>query len=338
VKVLDRPFLRWPDLIVLPIVVLIGILAGCGSTQGAPALSHPVEEVSRPAASPDVLRGERLLAEGKVGEAKRVFEQALADDPNDPRAWLDLGLVHEGEGDFVAAEKAYRRATDADPNFAEAFNNLGVLLREGGGLAEATKMLERAVALDPQLAAARFNLGLAYEEQGRVAEAEREYLVTIERLPNDPVPRINLAMMLLDMGRPEDAAAQLRAAGPMVRGDVLLSIAVGEGFRRSRLPEEAVPVLRAALSQAPEPPPTELLAELALAYYAVGDVDAAEATMRRAVAQDELDPALQYAYGSILAKQGQLGKARAHLRRAAKLDPDGPYADRARSRLEALKN
>ena len=313
------------------------LVAGCGSRQSAPVRPQPVEVVSHPPASPDVLRGERLLAEGKVHEAKRVFEQALADDPNDSRAWLDLGLAHEAVGDFASAEKAYRRSAEVDRNFAEAFNNLGVLLREDGQLGEATTMLERAVALDPQLAAARFNLGLAYEEQGRLAEAEREYLATIDRLPGDPVPRINLAIMLLNIGRREDAATQLRAARPMVRGDVLLSIPVGEGFRRAGLPEEAVPVLRTALSQASDPPPTELLAELALAYYAAGDLDAAEATMRRALGQNELDPALQYAYGSILAKQGQLGKARAHLRRAAKLDPDGPYADRARARLEALK-
>ncbi len=318
--------------------VLIAVVAGCGSTQSTATQPQAVEMVSRPAASPDVLRGERLLVEGKVGEAKRVFQQALADDPNDPRAWLDLGLAHEAAGSWTSAEKAYRRAIENDRNFAEAFNNLGVLLREGGNLAEATTTLERAVALDPQLTAARFNLGLAYEEQGRLAEAEGEYLATIDRLPEDAVPRINLAMMLLEMGRPEDAAVQLRAARPMVRGDVLLSIAVGEGFRRAGLSAEAVPVLRTALRQASDPPPTELLAELALAYYATGDLDAAEATMRRAVGQDELDATLQYAYGSILAKQGQLGKARAHLRRAAKLDPDGPYADRARARLEALKN
>jgi superkiller protein 3 len=317
--------------------ILIALVAGCGSSQAAHVEPRPVDVVSHPPASPDVLRGEGLLTEGKVAEAGRVFEQALASDPNDPRAWLDLGLVHEATSNFTDAEKAYRRATQSDPNFAEAFNNLGVLLREGGKRAEATAMLERAVALDPQLTAARFNLALAYEEQGKLAEAEREYLITIDRLPNDPVPRINLAMMLLDMGRPEDAAAQLRAARPMVRGDILLSIAVGEGFRRSGLPEEAVPVLRTALDQASNPPPTELLAELALAYYAAGDLDAAEASMKRAVGQNELDPALQYAYGSILAKQGQLGKARAHLRQAAKLDPDGPYADRARARLEALK-
>jgi len=317
--------------------LLLGLVAGCGSRQSAPVEPQPVEIVSRPPASPDVLRGERLLAEGRVGEAKHVFEEVLDADANDPRAWLDLGLAREAAGDSASAEEAYRRATEIDSGFAEAFNNLGVLLREDGKLSEAATMLERAVALDPGLTAARFNLGLSYEDQGKLAEAEHEYLVTIEQLPEDPVPRINYAMMLLGMDRMQDAAAQLRVARPMVRADVLLSIAVGEGLRRAGLPQEAVPVLRMALDQAPDPPPTELLAELALAYYATGDLESAEGNMRRALGQDELDPALQYAYGSILARQGQLGKARAHLERAAKLDPDGPYADRARARIDTLK-
>jgi len=319
------------------LAILIALAGGCGASQGVPAEHETVEIVSRPAASPEVLRGEKLLTEGKIPEAKKVFEQALADDPNDARAWLDVGLAHEATADWTSAERAYRRATAVDPNFAEAFNNLGLVLRESGKLPEATKMLERAVGLDPELIAARFNLALAYEESGKLAEAEREYLATIAGLDEDPVPRINLALMYLDMGRPEDALTQLRAARPMVRGDLLLSITVGAAFRRAAAPEESVAVLRTALSQASDPAPTELLAELALAYYANGELDAAEQTMRRAIRQDELDPALQYAYGSILAKQGQIGKARTHLRRAVTLDPDGPYAARARARIEALK-
>ena len=57
--------------------------------------------------------------------------------------------------------------------------------------------------------------------------------------------------------------------GVLASVDVLLSLAVGEGLRRAGLPEEALPVLRNALSQAADPPPTELLAELSLAYYAI---------------------------------------------------------------------
>lgn len=317
---------------------VILLLAGCASPdRAAPTTPDGATAVSRPPATPRVLEGERLLSEGKTGEALRVFERAVSEQPKDARAWLDLGLAREGLGEMASAEKAYRRAAQNDPGFPDPLNNLGVLLREDGKLDEAITVLERAVKLDPGLSAARFNLALAYEEVGRRDDAEREYLAAIAELPNDPVPRINLAMMLLEMGRPEDAALQLQTAVPLVRRDVLLSIAVGEGLRRAGLPEEALPVLRNALALADEPPPTELLAELALAFYATGDVESAEATMARAVNQDELDPALQYAYGSILAKRGALGEARAHLRRAIELDPKGPYADRARARLQTIK-
>lgn len=319
-----------------PLIALV--LAGCASSQkSAPPATIRSEEVSRPSATPTVLQGERLLSEGKPREALRVLRQAVADDPKDARAWLDVGLASEEVGDTSAAEQAYRRAVDIDPRFPDPLNNLGVLLREAGELDQAIDMLELAAAIDPALAAARFNLALAYEDQSRLEEAEREYRAVIERLPDDPVPRINLAMMLLEMGRSEAAAEELRAASSMVRRDVLLSIAVGEGLRRAGLPEEAVPVLRNALEIAAEPPPTELLAELALAHYATGDLEWADAAMRRALRQDELDPALQYAYGSILAKRGDLGQARVHLRRAIELDPDGPYAAPARARLEAIK-
>ena len=286
-------------------------LLACASASPSPVTeSAPEDLVSRPAATPE-------MPSGGVLDANRKPKPAL-------ERLIELRRVAAGE-------------ILIDPRFAEAFNNLGVLLRERGALADATPILERAVALDPDLTAARFNLGLCYEDQGRREDAEREYLITIEQLPGDPVPRINLAMMYLDMERAQDAAAQLRAARPSVRGDVLLSIAVGEGLRRAGAPADAVAVLESALEDAGEYPPTDLLAELSLAYYAVGDLDSAERAMRRAIGQDEIDPALHYAYGSILAKQGKLGKARSHFRRAISLDPDGPYAERARRRLDSLK-
>lgn len=312
-------------------------VCSCATGQSSSTAPAPEEPVSRPIATPEVSRGEQLLVEGRVSEAKQAFERAIADDANDARAWLDLGLTREAMSDYAAAEEAYREATRVDARFAEAFNNLGVLLRERGDLPGAIGVLERAVALDPRLVAARFNLGLAYEDEGRFDDAERAYLIAIEQLPADPVPRVNLAMMYLDADRIDEALSQLRAARDLARGDVLLSIAIGEGLRRAGSPTEAVAVLEAALEQSGDPPATGLLAELALAHYAEGDVDAAERTMRRAVAQDEIDPALQYAYGSILAKQGALSKARSHLRRAISLDPGGPYAAAARKRLDSLK-
>ena len=93
-KIVDGPLRRW----LVFIALLVVLSAGCGSAQSAPARSQPVEVVSRPPASPEVLRAERLLTEGKVSEAKRIFEEALDADPNDARAWLDVGLGARGDG------------------------------------------------------------------------------------------------------------------------------------------------------------------------------------------------------------------------------------------------
>ncbi|MEM7436615.1 MAG: tetratricopeptide repeat protein [Myxococcota bacterium] len=322
---------------VLSTLVCLGVGA-CGGGSASQAViveASPQEPPSRPLASAKVAEGEQLLAKGAVKEAWALFEEALAEDPNDPRAWLDLGLVHEEVGDWSAAERAYRRATEIDGRFTEAFNNLGVLLRERQNLPDAITMLEHAVALDPNFGPARFNLALAYEDTGNLEGAEREYLAAIEQASDDPVPRINLAMLYLRTNRTEDALVQLRAAEPSVQGDVLLSIAVGSALRRAGAPEDAVRVLHGALAYASDPPPTELLAELALALYASDDHKAAQSTMRRAVDQRPNDPALQYALGTMLASQGQHDEAKPYLKRTIQLAPNGPLAPRARAQLQA---
>ncbi|MGB5809973.1 MAG: tetratricopeptide repeat protein [Polyangiales bacterium] len=318
------------------VAALAALSLGCGTTTATPIETAPVSRVSRPAASPAVLQGEQLLAKGQVKEAWAILEDAVEDEPDDPRAWLDLGLVYEEVGDLSAAERAYRRSTELDGRFAEAFNNLGVLLRERGDLSEAVTMLERAVDLDPVLGPARFNLALAYEDLGDGAAAEEQYLAAIDVLKGDPVPRINLAMLYLDEGRADEAKTQLREAIPRVEGDVLLSVAVGNALRRAGDSSAAVEVLHAALAHAPDPPPTGLLAELALALFANGDLPAAESVMRRAVGQEPADPALQYALGTMLAKQGFRDEARRHLSRVVTLDPDGPLAERAKAQLRAI--
>jgi len=311
-------------------------LVSCRTAEAPPASQPPVRAASRPPATSEVRKGEELLAKGDVKGAWALFEEAIALDSRNARAWLDLGLVYEEVGDWSAAEKAYRRATEIDGNFAEAFNNLGVLLRERNDLEGAIEMLERAARLDPTFAPAHYNLALAYEDHGDLQRAEVEYLASIRLLPDDAVPRINLAMLYLELGRPIDARSQLSSAAPLVRDDVLLSVAVGSGLRRSGAPEDAVDVLRRALELAPERPPTDLLAELALASYASGDLRSAESVMGQAVDQRPDDAALRYAFGAILAKKGSTDRARQELRQVIRLDPDGPYADKARALLRAF--
>lgn len=103
-------------------------------------------------------------------EAARQWVQDL---PQDPNAWLALGLALDraarvsADGDPAALSTllpegiaAYRRALDLRSD-AKTWNNLGVSLDLLNRFAEAEVAFSRALALDPVYALAWFNLGAA---------------------------------------------------------------------------------------------------------------------------------------------------------------------------------
>src|SRR5690606_37340706 len=151
-----------------------------------------------PPASEAVAEAESLIAAGEIERAVPLLEQAIARDPNDVRARLDLGLAHEMREDLAAAESAYRGAIDVDPAFAEALNNLGALLRDTERGEEGIAMLRRAIEARPGFASAHLNLALALEDAGDDVGAEQEYRTVMRLAPRDPASRTALAMILLE--------------------------------------------------------------------------------------------------------------------------------------------
>src|SRR5262249_52823323 len=88
-----------------------------------------------PAGPGALLKGERLLREGKYEQALEKLLTATQLLPKEARAWNYLGLAYQGSGQLGEAERSYRAA----------------------------------LALDHKLAAARYNLGCLYLEQNRPA-------------------------------------------------------------------------------------------------------------------------------------------------------------------------
>jgi lipoprotein NlpI len=66
--------------------------------------------------------------DGRVEEARRALDYALAIDPDHAAANNQIGILAREAGEFEAAEAAYRRAIASDPGYALAHYNLGVLL------------------------------------------------------------------------------------------------------------------------------------------------------------------------------------------------------------------
>jgi tetratricopeptide (TPR) repeat protein len=148
-------------------------------------LAAKVEPLSRAAleetrARPDVSAGEWYelgceLEASAPAQARDAYRRALALDPDQPEAHVNLGrLLHE-EGDARAAESHYRAALERRPDDPTAAFNLGVALEDLGRPSEALDAYERSLALDPADADAHFNAANLCERLQRAAAALRHW-------------------------------------------------------------------------------------------------------------------------------------------------------------------
>lgn len=107
--------------------------------------------------------------------ARATYRRALALDPEQVDAWVNLGrLVHE-DGDPAEAARLYREALARSPDDAIVHFNLALALEDLKEPDAAHAHYERALALDPDFADAHYNLASLCEQQGRAADALRHY-------------------------------------------------------------------------------------------------------------------------------------------------------------------
>jgi hypothetical protein len=85
------------------------------------------------------------------------FRKAVALDPQDTDAWLDLGTSFELDGNSQEAYESYLRAKQSYPASADVAWRYGNFLLRQGELPPAYAELRKAIAADPRRAAAAFS-------------------------------------------------------------------------------------------------------------------------------------------------------------------------------------
>jgi tetratricopeptide (TPR) repeat protein len=158
--------------------------------------------------------GQYLLAFGgnPVEGDLSVMERPVPPPPD----WFAQGLALEGK-DPAAACEAYRRAIAADPANLDAQLNLGRLLHEGKRFAEAEGVYRQAIAAcgsDPLLL---FNLGVLLEDLGRTNEALEAYERALHRDPLLADCHYNLALVCEQLQRPRQAIRHMAQYRRLVR-------------------------------------------------------------------------------------------------------------------------
>jgi type IV pilus biogenesis/stability protein PilW len=173
--------------------------AGCASTPSAR---------DRERAEIQYNLGAEALRAGRIQEALKGFDEALAADPDFADAHVGRGLVMEyGYGKLPEAEQHYRRAIELRPTFSEAHNNLGQLLaktgREAAAVAEFDAALSNMLYKEPFIA--RCNKGEALYRMGKTDEGLAELNSCLKLNPRYCLGHRMLGRIHLDAGRTKPA-------------------------------------------------------------------------------------------------------------------------------------
>lgn len=142
----------------------------------------------------------------------QLWEQTVADRPENPRAWVNLGEALAGAGRLREAIESFRQALRLQPNYTTAHYDLGTVHLRLGEPALAIEPLRAALENNPEHAEAAYNLGNALAATREPAGAARWYARALEISPGQAKVHYNLANTLVSLGRRSEAIAQYDAA------------------------------------------------------------------------------------------------------------------------------
>ena len=89
-----------------------------------------------------------LHKDGRLQEAKKMYEAALERSPNLVSALNNLGTIHIGEKDYAQAHRVLEKATLADPSYADPYYNLACLYALQTDVEQSLFYLKKAIVAD----------------------------------------------------------------------------------------------------------------------------------------------------------------------------------------------
>ena len=223
--------------------------------------------------------GLALQGLGRLSEAHRAIEQAVAINPKLAAAWRDLYEIRAAEGDDVGAAEAYRNAMgnkELDPLLRKAIElvgqgRLGVaegicreylkrrphdvdairLLAEVGiaigSISDAIALLERCLELAPNFHVARANYVTALSRYQRFEEALAENETLRREQPKNLAHQVQFATTLSMAGRFETAHGEFAKALERAPDNERILTSYGHSLRYGGKGDEAIAVYLRAI-------------------------------------------------------------------------------------------
>jgi tetratricopeptide (TPR) repeat protein len=145
-------------------------------------------------------QGLGLQQDGRLEEAKSVYQRILQAEPDHADANHLLGLIAYQGGDPEAAIGLINRAIRSNPRVYGYYSNLALILVEHGRYEEAVACCSTALTIDPSAADAHNNKGNALLALGKVDQAVASFRQAIALQPSYVEAHYNMGNALVEQG------------------------------------------------------------------------------------------------------------------------------------------
>jgi tetratricopeptide (TPR) repeat protein len=273
-------------------------------------------------------------------EASVSFQRALALHPDHPDAIIGLADSYYGQGRSADAENMYRKGLTLRPDTPAIYSYYGAFCYAQGRFAEAADLFRKATELAPEFPKAYSNLGAALQALDRNDEAltaDRKSLA----IEANPAGWSNLGTLQFYLGRYTEAQKSYEQAVALAPWDYLMWANLGDACRASgakacadRAWTHTIAAARDVVSTRGNDAFTRAILASSLAKS--GNLDEAQAEMRRALESNPTNSVVLYQAAVVANLRGSADSAISWLERA--IAAGYPAADAARDPvLEPLR-
>jgi tetratricopeptide (TPR) repeat protein len=166
---------------------------------------------------------------GEYEKAVEEFGRAVAADPTSDDAYRGLADAYERLNKPAEAERTYRRAIELRPQYWAGYNFLGAFYYHQARYSEAASMFSQVVALAPDSFRGYSNLGTTYYYEGFYAEAIGALRRSIAIRPTDAAYS-NLGSANFYLRHYDEAAKAYEEAVKLSPKDYILWWNLGDGY------------------------------------------------------------------------------------------------------------
>jgi len=143
----------------------------------------------------DISKLNKLIEEKEYLEAKKIVEQLLDSDKENPQLLFITGVLLSELGETDEAINVFVSLTKSHPALPEPYNNLAVLYAQNGNFDLAKIALEKSIKTHPSYATAHVNLGDLYT---RMASESYNQALQIDKSNKNAKTKLSLIKKLFN--------------------------------------------------------------------------------------------------------------------------------------------